>query len=141
MAWTLQPFIEAQSKNYIKWRLRCVSDASALTATDVFSETHMPRDIKTKLQGLTYMLMKIDPYPDAVALETTLNIIISDSEGDALYTSTGNSASAISWHDLSTDIGAYPTALENLYVTFNDLGDAGNTFDLYFICWRESGPR
>jgi len=60
MAWTLTPFIEEQSGPYIKWRLRCVSDASALAITDVFSETHMPRNMRYKLQGLTYMRMKID---------------------------------------------------------------------------------
>jgi len=139
MSWTLVPSIVEASRNYIKWKIKCTSDASALAATNVFSETYMPRDLKAKLEGLTYMRMKIDPVPDAVSLETTLNVIISDSEGDALYTTTGNSASAISWHDLSTDISAYPVALQRLYLTFNDLGAAGNVFDLYFICWRESG--
>jgi len=139
MAWILQPSIVEASGNYIKWRLKCTSDASALAATDILSETYMPRDMKTKIQGLTYMRMKIDPKGvDATNLETTLDVTLSDSEGDALYTSTGNSASVISWHDLSTDIAAYPTIFERLYVTFNDLGAASNDFYLYFICWKEN---
>ena len=141
MAWTLVPSIVEKSHNYIKWRLQCTNDANALSATDIFSETYMPRDLKSKLQGLTYMRMKIDPKgADNASLSTTIDVTLSDSEGDALYTSTGNSASAISWHDLSTDVGAYWTAFERLYLTVNDLGDAGaEEFYLYFICWKESG--
>jgi len=138
MAWKLIPTLVEQSKNYIKWRLRCISDGTALSAVDVFSETYMPRDLKPKLQGLTYMRMKIDPSATA-APNTTINVTMSDSEGDALYTTTGNSYTAISWHDLSTDIGAYPVALAKLYLAFNDIGDANDAFDLYFICWKEPG--
>lgn len=141
MAWTLTPTIVETSRNYIKWRLQCKNDANALSATDIFSETYMPRDLKGKLQGLTYMKMKIDPSgPDATSLSTTINVTISDSEGDSIYTTTGNSASAISWHDLSTDIGAYPTFFERMYIAVNDLGDAGvEEFYLYFYCWKEPG--
>ena len=141
MAWTIIPTIVEQSKNYLKWRLQCKNDANALSATDILSETYMPRDMKPKIQGLTMMRMKIDPSgPDASSLSTTIDVTLSDSEGDALYASTGNSASAISWHDLSADIGAYPTILERLYLTVNDLGEAGvEEFYLYFICWKESG--
>ena len=140
MAWTLVPTIMEKSGPYIKWRLRCNNkDDAALAATDIFSETYMPRDLKTKLQGLTYMQMKIDPQGrDATALATTINITLSDSDGDPLYTTTGNSASVPSWHDLSTDIGAYPTFWAKMQLAVNDLGSSGEEFDLFFYCWKEN---
>lgn len=140
MSWILKPTIVSQSHNYIKWRLECWNDANALSATDILSETYMPRDMRTKLQGLTCMRMKIDPLGSSGdTLATTIDITLSDAEGDALYTTTTNSASVISWHDLSTDVSAYWTIFDKLYLTVNDLGDAlAEDFYLYFICWKEN---
>jgi len=132
--WTLRPEIIEKSHNYVRWVLHCTSDGSALTATDIFSETHMPRDMKTKLQGLSYMGMKIDPLTGTT---TTINVTLSDTEGDSLFAETGASNSAISNHDLSTDISRYPTFFSKMYLTINDVGSSGEKIDLYFECWKE----
>jgi hypothetical protein len=139
MAWTLVPSIVEKSKQYVRWKLHCVSDGAALAATDIFSETYMPRDMKPKVQGLSYMRMEIVPGTGSVIPNTTINVTLSNSVSSALFTMTGASKDAASHHDLSTDIAMYPTFFASMYLTINDVGDSGDELDLYFECWKEPG--
>ena len=61
MAYTIVPEIIQKSKNYLIWKLKVTSDGNALTATDIFTETYMSRDMKPKIQGLAHMVVKADP--------------------------------------------------------------------------------
>ena len=88
-------------------------------------------------QGETLMLMKVSPGTGSVIPNTTINITLTDNEGDAVWADTGISKDAISWHDMSEDIAAYIPVLGKLYLTLNDIGDSGDQVTLYFICWRE----
>ena len=136
--WTLTPALVAQAGHYVKWSLTCTSNASALSATDILAVSGMPPRLLKLISGSTLMLMKVYPGESSVIPDTTINIILSDDEADALYTKTAISKDAISWHDLSSDIDAYPPITGSLYLTLNDIGSAGDQVTLYFICWRET---
>jgi hypothetical protein len=133
--WTLTPSLVSSAEHYVKWKVVCTSNAAALTATDLVPL--IPSRLLRLIQGETMMLMKVSPGTDAVIPNTTLDIILSDDEGDAIWTKTTISKDAISWHDLSEDIGAYLPLTGELYLTLNDIGDAGDQVTLYFITWRE----
>jgi len=135
MAWTLQPSIVEKSKNYIRWKLHCVSDGSALAITDIFSETYMPRDMKPKVQGLTYTGMEL--IHSGGGTTSTFTITLSDTQQASLYSKAAISNSATSQHDLSDDISRYPTFYSKMYLTITDVGNSGESFDLYFECWKE----
>lgn len=133
--WTITPSIVSEAGHYIKWKVVLTSNGSALSATDLIGE--MSSKMKGKVQGETLMLMKISPGTGGVIPNTTINIILSDDESDAVFTTTGVSKDAISWHDLSNDINAYIPVMGLLYLTLNDIGDSGDQVTLYFISWQE----
>lgn len=133
--WTVSVAEVAQAEHYFKWSVTLTSDGSAMSATDLVAE--MPRNVKNKVQGETLMAMKISPGSSTVAPDTTINITLSDDEGDALYTTTGNSYTAISWHDLSDDISIFLPIFGTFNVAVNDIGTAGDQVTLYFITWME----
>lgn len=140
MAWVLTPSIVSRSRNYITWKIKCISDGNALAATDILSETYMPRDIKPKIQGCAMMSVKADP-GSATQPNQAWDFTISDADGDALLTITDISATAMSVHDMSTDIGMYPTIFDKLYIAFPTAADWTSTdaVDLTFTCWVEPG--
>jgi len=84
---------------------------------------------------------RLCPGAGATAPDAAFDFSIADDEGDAIYTGTDASNSAISWHDLSTDIGFYHPILKKLYIAFPTAADwtAADTVDLYFIGWLEKG--
>jgi len=138
MAWTLQPIIIEQSHNYLRWRLHCISDGNALTATDIFSESYTPRDLKSRLQGHTYMRM--DYVPDGTLTPTDeITITLSNTVGTTMWSGDTTAAATAETFDLSTDIAMYPTFYAKMFIAFDDPGAAGEVFDLYFECWKESG--
>ena len=136
-AWTITPSIVVKAGHYLKWKVIFTSDGNALSATDILSSTYMSSRMLRDIQGETLMSMKVSPGTGGVIPDTTINIILSDDESDALYTETGISKDAISWHDLSDDINMYPPVTGSLYVTFNDIGGSGDQVTLYFITWVE----
>lgn len=133
-AWDLKISQVSEIGHYFKWKVVCTSDGGALTATDLVP---LMGGIRQKVQGQTLMLMKVSPGTGSVIPNTTIDIILSDAETDALFTETTISKDAISWHDMSADINAFIPVMGGLYLTLNDIGDAGDQVTLYFIMWRE----
>lgn len=135
MGWTLAVTRVAQARHYLKWKVVCTSDGSALSATDLVALAHTAKI--NSLQGSSLMAMKVSPGTGGVIPDTTINVTLTDEEDDAVFTMTGASKDAISWHDLSTDIGMYPTVFDKLSLAINDIGASGDQVTLYFICWIE----
>lgn len=136
-AWTITPAKVTKAGHYLKWSVTLTSDGAALSATDLLAHANMPSRLLRDIQGETLMLMKVSPGTGGVIPNTTINVTLSDDEEDALFTETGVSKDAISWHDLSSDIGAFPPITGKLYLTLNDIGDSGDQVTLYFITWLE----
>jgi hypothetical protein len=111
----------------------CTSNGSALTATDLVAL--MPDSIKDVEQVL--MKMKVVPGTTTVAPDTTIDVTLTDEEGDTLWADTGISNVANSWHTLSADIAIYPPIFSELNLALNDIGDSGDQVTLYFISWIE----
>ena len=106
-----------------------------MSATDLVALAHTAKI--NSLQGSSLMAMKVSPGTGGVIPDTTINVTLTDEEDDAVFTMTGASKDAISWHDLSTDIGMYPTVFDKLSLAINDIGASGDQVTLYFICWIE----
>ena len=142
MAYTLKPEIVQRSKNYLIWKLYVKSDGNALTATDIFSETYMPRDMKPKLQGIPMMVVKADPLA-ANQPDQAWDFTIYDRDGDAVLTVTDTSHTAATYHDMSTDIGMYPVFTDVMKIAFPTAADwtSGDTVELVFTCWLEPSAR
>ena len=83
------------------------------------------------------MLLKVSPGTGAVIPNTTIDITLADEEGDTIWSDTAISKDAVTWHTLSSTIGAYPPITGKLYLALNDIGDSGDQVTLYFITWRE----
>ena len=132
--WTLTVSEVSQTQHYIKWKVVCTSDGEALSATDMLDL--LPESLRF-VQGETLMSMKVSPGTGAVIPNATIDITLSDAESDALWTDTTISKDAISWHDMSKDLPNYIPVLGALYLTMNDIGDAGDQVTLYFTSWRE----
>jgi hypothetical protein len=135
--WTVTASKVSDAGHYYKWKLVCTSDGSAYSATDILTSSVMSNRVLREIQGETLMLMKVSPGTSGVIPDNTINIILSDDEQDALYTKTGISKDAISWHSINDDIGIYIPIMGKLYLTFNDIGSSGDQVTLYFITWKE----
>jgi hypothetical protein len=134
--WTLTQSMVSRTSHYILWKVLCTSDGNSLTATDIVAE--MSDNMKRFVTNSTLMVMKISPGTDSVIPNTTIDIILSDAQGTAIFTHTTYSKDAETTGILlSEDYGAYPPVLEKLYLTLNDIGDSGDQVTLYFLCWIE----
>ena len=142
MAWTIAPLPVRRSGNYKFLTLRCVSDGNALSAADFLSETYMPRDIKSQIQGHTLMEIKSDPGA-AAQPDQVWDFTLYDRDSDAILTITNTSQTAIAFHDTSTDIGSYPTIDDKMYVAFPTAADwtDKDSVDLIFKLWVEPGAK
>lgn len=133
--WTLIVSGVSEAGHYVKWKVVCTSDGAALSAINILG---LPGAQAMRIgQGETLMLLKVSPGTGTVIPDNTINIILADAEQDALWTETTISKDAVTWHDMSDDIDAYPPILGKLYLTLNDIGTAGDQVTLYFISWRE----
>lgn len=136
--WTLASSVVKKSGHYVKWKVLCTSDGSALSATDILTVANgMPASLRRNVQGQTLMKMKVSPGIGGVIPNATINITLTDDEDDSLWADTGISKDAISWHDMSKDINIYIPITGKLYLAINDLGDSGDQVTLYFITWYE----
>ena len=133
MAWTLAVSKVSQTRHYLKWKVVCTSDGSSMSATDLVAL--MPDNLKNKEQAL--MKLKVSPGTGGVIPDTTINITLTDDEGDSLWADTDISKDAVTWHTLSKDVGIYIPIFSKLYLAFNDIGTAGDQVTLYFISWME----
>lgn len=135
-AWTLTPSkVPYPSGHYIKWKVLCTGDGSALAATDILPL--MPPGLLKYVLGGALMEMKVSPGIGAVIPDNTFDVTLSDEEGDALWASTGISKDVITWFDLSEDIAIFPPITGKLYLTISDIGTTGDQVTLYFITWQE----
>jgi len=133
--WTLIVSSVTETQHYVKWKVVCTSDGNALSATNLLA---LPGARLLRIgQGEALMFLKVSPGTGAVIPNGTIDITLSDLEGDALWADTAISKDAVSWHDMSKDLPNYPPVLGKLYLTLNDIGDAGDQVTLYFISWRE----
>ena len=134
--------------NYIKVKISCVSDGNALLATDLMaldpggtgsivkSSTQSGWKLRHYLEGVTFMAVKADPG----VVGATFDFDFLDGDSDAIYSTDDASNTAISWHDMSTDIGLYPPLFKSLYLQCPTTGDwtNTNTIDFHLIGWREN---
>jgi len=133
-AWTVATTVTANAAHYIKFKVVCTSDGDALAATDLHAE--FAEQVSSRfVQGLTVLLLKVVPGTDTVIPNTTINITLTDEEGDELWSDTGISKDAATWHNLAKDI--YLPILDKFYLAMNDIGDDGDQVTLYFCCWIE----
>ena len=153
MAWTLTAAVTYRKGNYVKFKIVCTSDGAAMAATDLLalspggtgsivkSTTQTGRTMRDEVEGVTLMILKCVPAaaPAAAVPEAAWDFTLYDEESHAIYTSTDNALDANSWHDMNTDISAYPPLLDKLYLAFPTAADwdTGNIVDFYFIGWRE----
>ena len=135
--WTLTPSVVSIAGNYMKWKVVCTSDGAGLTATNLLALDGMTDQLLREIQGETVMLLKVSPGTGGVIPDNTINITLTDGEDDALWTETTISKDAVTWHDMSDDIGAYIPIFNELNLTLNDIGTTGDQVTLYFIMWRE----
>lgn len=133
MAWTLAVSKVSQTRHYLKWKVVCTSDGGALSATDLVAL--MPADLSRQEQAL--MKMKVVPGTGGVAPDTTIDITLTDDEGNSLWADTDISKDSATWHTLSADIGIHLPVFSKLYLAVNDIGTTGDQVTLYFISWME----
>lgn len=138
-AWTITATVSASSAHYIKFKVVCTSDGDELTATDLVAEFEEQTSARL-VRGLTAMLLKVIPGTDDVIPDTTINITLTDEEETELWSDTGISKDAATWHNLSEDIKGYLPILDKLYLAINDIGDEGDQVTLYFICCFDPIP-
>ena len=136
-AWSFQARIESQADNYLKWSVKCTSDGNALTATDLIALFGNSRT-KQLIRGTSLLMMKVSPGTASVAPDNTFDIQLEDLENDDIWSDTGISYTAISWHQLWDDIETYPTVFSELNLVVSDIGASGDQITLYFICWVEN---
>jgi len=132
-AWTLTVTAEERTQHYIKWKVTCVSDGNALTATDLVAL--MPAAVSRVEQSL--MKMKVVPGTGGAKPTTTIDVTLTDDEDDTLYSTTGVTNVGTTWKTLSDSISVYPPVFTTLKLTLNDIGDAADSVTLYFISWVE----
>ena len=148
MAWTLTAAVTHRNDNYIKVKITCLSDNDKMAVTDILAlspdgtgsivkgTAQTGQTLREEMEGCTLMAIKADP---GTAPDTTWDFTLLDDEQDPLYTSTLNSTTVTSWHDLSTDIAMYPPVFSKLHLEFPTDADwsANDTVDIYIIAWRE----
>jgi len=137
VAWVIVPTIVEISHDYLRWKLHCETGGSSLTSTDVFSETYMPRNMRPKLQGLTYMRLDIVPGTSAAIPTALIDLTLSNSVDHEVFAVVDAPLDAHSTHDMSSDINMYPKFYAHMYLTMNECGVFNDVIDLYFECWKE----
>jgi len=116
------------------------SDGTDAAAVDLIAGA----DAETKRlmeRGFTAMVISVDPSSGGTAPNNDVDLIITDSTGVAIYTSTGNAIAAASDTvklDLSSDLAAYPFITTTFYFTLEDLGDSGDITNFYIRGWVET---
>jgi len=109
------------------------SDGTDPAAIDLLDEITFTGTVK----GSLLQFMYVDPGTAAVAPDTTIDITVTDQNGYELWSDTGISNTAGSWHQMWGDLGDYPPILSELNIDFNDIGSDGDQVTLYFICILE----
>ena len=135
-AWTLTASVEQINDNYLHWKIVCTSDGNALSATDVLTLSPV-KGFLGDLKGSSLMTMYVSPGTGAVIPNGTVDITLSNHNQRALWADTAISKDAGSWHKLWDDIGIFPPVSDKLYLTVNDIGDAGDQVTLEFLSWVE----
>lgn len=135
-AWTTTVSKVSQVKNYLLWKVVCVSDGSAMSATDLVAK--MEPDLKTLVQGSTQMGMKVSPGTGSVAPDTTIDVTITDSQGTTIFTHAAysNTADTVGI-SLAEDFGMYLPVFDTFNLALSDIGTAGDIVTLYFYAWIE----
>jgi len=127
--------------HYIEWKLDCISDGSALSATDLVSTMMTTQDGQVLLdliRGGSLLTMKVSPGTGGEVPNTTINVTLSDAQSNSIWADTGLSYTAYSRHDLTKDNNNFPIpVMEALYLAINDIGDSGDKVTLYFSTWVE----
>lgn len=135
-AWTLAPSPVAKAGHYFTWKVVCTSDGSSLAATDIVRL--MPPNLRNIVQGASLMVLTVSPGTGTVAPSATINVTLSNDQAIAIFAKTGYSNTAdTTGISLAEDFNQYPTIFNALYLTMNDIGDAGDQVTLYFFCWLE----
>lgn len=134
-SWKLTPSIVSKTSHYLLWKVVCVSDGNALTATDLVAL--MSDRMKWLVMGSTQMVMTVSPGTAGVIPNTTIDVTLSNEQGIVIFTHATISKDADTHISLAEDYTQYPTVLGKYYLTLNDIGDAADQVTLYFFCWIE----
>lgn len=136
-SWTITAKMISRDAHYAYFNLHCVSDGSALTATNLGPRLKAA-GILEALAGSSLMVMDVVPGTGAVAPDTTIDVTITNAAGLAVYseTSLSNSANSIG-NSMSSDYNQYPPLFSTTYLTISDIGSSGDEVDLYFLVWIE----
>jgi len=139
-AWTLSAsdVSTTMDGHIFRWKILCTSDGSALSATNILASTVMDRKLKSKIQSSLLMIMDVEPGTGSVVPNTTIDITLSNAEGDSIYATTAVSKAAnTTGLNLSEDWNQFLPVHEIFYLTLNDIGDSGDQVTLYFTGWIE----
>jgi len=135
-AWTIDAAKVSRYKNYLYWSATLTSDGNALTATNLLAESGLS-GLLSSIRGSSLMVCYVLPGTGAVIPNTTINITITNEFDAELWSDTGMSQNAGTWHKLYEDLGPYPPIVSELNIALNDIGDAGDQVTVYFLCWVE----
>ena len=136
--WTLsvQDISKTAGGHIHRWKVTCTSDGDALSATDLLASTLMPLDMQNTVRGSLLMTMDVSPGTGSVVPDTTIDVTLSNSEGNSIYEDTAISESSVTTgKELDEDYGFYLPVFSKLYLTLNDIGTAGDQVTLYFEGW------
>lgn len=117
-----------------RWKVRCISDGSSLSATDLVDL--MPYPIKDYVQQSMLMIMDIDPGDDAVAPNDAFTITLYNAESMQIFSyTTSDAESTVVGIDLSEDWNQYLPVHERFYLGISDIGDENDEVVIYFEGW------
>jgi hypothetical protein len=137
--WTITPLALQRSGHSYKWQVTCVSDGSALTATDLIPlmRTADP-DLASLVQASLLMTMTCSPGTGAVAPDNTFVMTLQNEQNRTIYTSPTLSytADTVGLKLSSTYKQALPVYTQ-LKIACDDIGTAGDTVVFIFECWLE----
>jgi hypothetical protein len=138
MAWTISIDDGVKTKDkYVWFDVLCTSDGSALSATNLLDTDYIARAYIRKIQGSTLYYLYVKPGTTTVAPDNTFDITLTDDLDAEIWSDTGISNTAGSYHKLYEDVGLQMPVLDELNLAISDIGTAGDQVTLRFVLWSE----
>ena len=136
-AWTIDVSLADVKGNYVVYKVECISDGDALTATDLV--VLMNQDERVYVQrGAALLFMNTTPGTGGAAPNATIDVTFTDIASQAVFAVTALSNVAnTAGTKLYTVTGTYPIITSVFYLALNDIGDAADSVTFYIYCWVE----